>query len=244
DRPHRRLRRPPRQPRRHRGDPGRDRRRAARRRLLPGRSGRLRRPPERDGRPRPGMRHPDGDGQLRRRGRLRPRRVRLRVHGPQRGGPRPTIPAVDPRDDHRRPQGLPADAATGGPVRGRGAPLPARPWQPAADERVPLRGPRPPLARADRPGRRVRRARLRPHPQAVDAGDRRRPLRQRRQRRQGEGRRPAGLLGAAGGGGRGARHRRVSPGGLRYRRRGDGDPRRFRAAGSFRARHRDRGCFL
>ena len=71
-------------------------------RLLPRRSGRLRRQAERDDRPHPRARHPDHHGQLRRRRRLRPRRLRLRLQGSGRGSARAAVALLDARRHDRR----------------------------------------------------------------------------------------------------------------------------------------------
>lgn len=134
---------------------------------------------------------PDDLRQLRLRDRPRRRGLRLRLHH----SPRPRVGAAFGRLDagEHRPalQGLHARAALRPPLRvGRqtGAP---RPRLPAQGQRVPLRGQACPHLRADRRRSGVRRARLRPHPQALDRHLRRGAVRQLRLGRQAQGRRSA-----------------------------------------------------
>ena len=111
-----------------------------------------------------------------------------------RAGARSALRRLDSRAHQPRIEGLHARAALRPALRARRAASTARSRLPAQGQRVPLRGQAGQDLRANRRGSRLRRAGLRPHPQALDPRVRRHPVRQLRIGRQAEGRRPARRL--------------------------------------------------
>ena len=181
------------------GDPCRYREPGHRRRPLPRRPRRLRALSQRGRRPAARLRHPDAHGQLRPGHRVLHRRLRLRLQdrrAAHRGG---CLAGLDRRGDDRRDAGL--SARPRGPLRPRdaGRRSAGRARQPAAYQRVPLRGPARVGDGAHGRGQPLSRHPLRAHARALRTGSaaRRRRLdavRQRRQRRPPQGRRLARLL--------------------------------------------------